>query len=81
MCDPAEPCKHMEEMTSRYADGNLKGLAALFVRLHILYCKKCRNAVVVFRRMRARMHKLTAAEPQLDSARWAAIDAALDEVV
>lgn len=48
--DQIEPCRHVRHFVERQAAGQPRRWWDLFGWLHVLHCKKCREAMELFRR-------------------------------
>ena len=85
---PAEqdvcPCKHMEGMVSRFADGSLHGPARWYTQVHAMHCKQCSAAIknlrVVIDRVGDLRDDAASGAARLPADRRADLERAMDEV-
>jgi len=57
------PCEHMVEKVSAFADGSLRGLARWYTRFHVKTCPRCRKALDALRALRDRLLRLSRPSP------------------
>ncbi|MEZ5162595.1 MAG: hypothetical protein R2688_02375 [Fimbriimonadaceae bacterium] len=77
-----EPCSHMRDTVVGMAGGNLRGWRALYAKLHVPRCAKCRaflNAIKQYFATVESVAKTEEAQPEMAwdniEERWDAIDA------
>ena len=74
------PCPHMRQLVSQYADGTLRGLILAYVRYHVGHCGRCNRAYQALLALRKRLSSFRSSRSEsLGDERWAKIRAELDD--
>ena len=58
-----EPCRHMEGMLNKVADGSAGATTTRYVLAHVLRCDRCRRFLESLKAMIGQLRKARSAEP------------------
>ena len=81
--NPIQPCSQLKEWVSALADGTLSGFARLYMRLHMLHCRRCRMAMAALSALCLRLRALggrSAINTELTPERRSTLKDRLDQI-